>query len=781
MADSGPDPGQEVRGPADELATLTRERDDALMRARAAESLRQDEESSHRRTQAQLATQVSELQRLNAEMVAARRAALNVMEDAIMARDSLRDREMWLAGQKQALHAALGGAPLADSLAVLVKSSIEQFGKTSRAAFYLADHDGRTLHHVAGMDREYAKKCERFPIGPDSFACGLAVHEGKAILTADVRQEPRWGPWQSVAGEFDFRACWSFPLRSPEGKVLGTFAVYWRECRQATHADVAFANTVADTAAIIASRHVEAQKRERAEAALAAEKQYAESIVETLHEPLLVLNPDLSVRSANPAFYAHFQVSPSETIGRSVYDLGNGQWDIPTLRTLLEDVLPGSNEFNDHEVNHEFETLGRRVMLVNGRRLNHLQLILLGIRDITDRARAEAALKDADRRKDVFLATLAHELRNPLAPLRNGLEVMRLAGVEGSVEEARSMMDRQLTQLVRLVDDLLDISRVTSGKLELRRAVIDLRAVVDAALETSRSVVDDAGHSLTIIAPDEPIFVNGDATRLAQVLSNLLNNAAKYTPSGGHIRLALAKTNDSSTAKELALVSVQDDGIGIPPAMLGRVFETFTQVDRELEKTTGGLGIGLSLARWLAEMHDGTIEARSEGEGLGSELIIRLPVAVPAVGESDTLQDSVNEIAPSAQRRILVVDDSAAAATSLSQILKIMGNDVRTANDGEAAVAVAAQFRPDLVLMDVGMPKVNGYDAARRIRKHAWAQNMVLVALTGWGREGDRKKSSDAGFHHHLVKPISMDTLLKLLNGLKAPTDLTPESRSGAL
>jgi signal transduction histidine kinase/ActR/RegA family two-component response regulator len=786
VTDSGMAPqtepeAHEVRRLTDEMATLTRQRDDAVMEALAAESLRQQEEARHRRTQAELAAQLSELQRLNAEMVAARRAALNVMEDAVMARDALRDRERWLAGQKQALHAALGGAPLAVSLAVLVETSIEHFGPTSRAAFYLADHDGKAVHHVVGMDRGYAKKCEGFPIGPDSFACGLAVHEAKPILTADVRQEPLWGSWLSIAEEFDFRACWSFPLRSSEGEVLGTFAVYWRESHEATQADIAFANTVADTAAIIASRHVEAEKRERAEAALAAEKQYAESIVERLHEPLLVLNPDLSVRSANPAFYEHFHVNPTETIGRAVYALGNGQWDIPTLRTLLEDVLPSSNEFNDHEVNHEFESLGRRVMLVNGRRLNHSQLILLGIRDITDRAHAEAALKEADRRKDEFLATLAHELRNPLAPLQSGLELIRLARVTGSVEEARSMMDRQLTQLVRLVDDLLDISRVTSGKLELRRDVIDLRAVINAAVETSRSVVEDANHSLAIVTPDEPIFVNGDATRLAQVVSNLLTNAAKYTRPGGHIRVTVAKANDLTSAGELALISVHDDGIGIPPAMLGRIFETFTQVDREVERTKGGLGIGLSLAQSLVEMHRGTIEASSEGEGLGSEFIIRLPVVVRAMVESDTPNDSAQEVATSSARRILVVDDNVDAARSLSQVLKIMGNDVRTANDGEAGVAVAEQFRPDLVLMDVGMPKVDGYEAARRIRKHGWAENMVLVALTGWGREGDRKKSSDAGFNHHLVKPVSMDTLLQLLNGLKGTDQLEPGKPQGCL
>lgn len=391
--------------------------------------------------------------------------------------------------------------------------------------------------------------------------------------------------------------------------------------------------------------------------------------------------------------------------------------------------------------------------------------------DISARREAEeelrqlaAALSEADRRKDVFLATLAHELRNPLAPIRTGLEVMRLAGSDGKVEQARLMMVRQVSQLVRLVDDLLDVSRLTQGKVELRKKRVELRAVIDAAVETSRPAIEQAGHELAVVVPDEPIFVDGDAIRLSQVVSNLLNNSAKYTHRGGHIRLTARREGGT------VVVSVKDDGIGIPPAMMDKVFVMFTQVNRELEKTTGGLGIGLSLVKGLVEMHGGTIVASSDGEGMGSEFVVRLPVVTPVIARPDRSNGQTSDVVPPALRRILVVDDNEDAADLLSQMLEMLGNEVRTANDGEAGVEVAAQFRPDVVLMDIGMPVLNGHEAARRIRQYPWGRGMVLVALTGWGQKDDRKKSSDAGFDHHLVKPVEMDVLRKLLAGLQKAT-----------
>jgi PAS domain S-box-containing protein len=390
------------------------------------------------------------------------------------------------------------------------------------------------------------------------------------------------------------------------------------------------------------------------------------------------------------------------------------------------------------------------------------------VQDITDRKQIEEEqrrlakeLQDAHRRKDEFLATLAHELRNPLAPISNGLQIMRLAGANGTIERARTIMERQLTQLVRLVDDLLDMSRVTSGKLELRREWVELSAVIDAAIETSRPAIDQAQHELAVVVPDEPIFLNGDATRLAQVVSNLLNNSAKYTHRGGHVRLTVRLEDD------MAVLVVADDGIGIPPKMLGKVFEMFTQVDRALEKTTGGLGIGLSLVKGVVEMHGGTIEARSEGEGRGSEFIVRLPLGLSAIQKVEPPAADA-PVRSSSRRRILVADDNVDSAESLRELLEWLGNDVKTANDGLQAVVMAETFRPHVILLDIGMPKLNGHETCLRIREQPWGKNAILVAMTGWGQDEDKRRSQEAGFDHHLVKPVDPGALEKLWASSKA-------------
>ncbi len=464
---------------------------------------------------------------------------------------------------------------------------------------------------------------------------------------------------------------------------------------------------------------------------------------------------------------------PPTPDGYVTYDTWHGAVlpeDLPHQEAVLQDTLRrrgrSSRQFRIRRASDGECRVVESVETVLTGADGQVQWVLGTNLDITDRKRTDdelqrlaAELIDADRRKDVFLATLAHELRNPLAPMRNGLQIMKLTKDNGdTAEQVRAMMDRQLSHLVRLVDDLLDVSRITQGKVELRVERIDLKTVLATALEASRPAIEEAGHGLTVVVPDGPIFVDGDAARLAQVVSNLFSNSAKYTRRGGHIRITVWREDG------MAVVAVKDNGIGIPPAMLDRVFEMFTQLDRALEKATGGLGIGLSLAKGLLDMHGGTIEARSEGEGMGSEFVVRLPVVTSDVAGPERERRQSIGVAPPAPRRILVVDDNVDSADSLGRLLEMLGNEVRTANDGQSAIEVAAQFRPDVVLMDIGMPKLNGYEAARRIREHPWGRGMVLVALTGWGQDDDRKKSSGAGFDHHWVKPVDMDVLTKLIS-----------------
>ena len=373
-----------------------------------------------------------------------------------------------------------------------------------------------------------------------------------------------------------------------------------------------------------------------------------------------------------------------------------------------------------------------------------------------ENARLMQDLRDGDRRKDEFLATLAHELRNPLAPIRNGLQIMRLSeGKTEAIEQARTMMERQLGQMVHLVDDLLDVSRISRGKIELRKQRFELAKVVQQAVETSRPAIDEARHDLRITLPPGPIFVEADVTRLTQVFSNLLHNAAKYTDPGGLIHLSVQRQE-----KEV-VVSVQDSGIGIPAHMLPKVFEMFTQVDRNLERSHGGLGIGLSIVKRLVEMHGGSIEVRSGGDGLGSEFVVHLPMIQSLVPDSNA--QSGEEHRPAERRRILVVDDNRDSATSLALMLELMGNETRTAHDGLEALERIPVFKPEVVLLDIGMPKLNGYDTARRIREQAWGKNLVLLALTGWGQEEDKRRAHDAGFDHHLTKPVDSAQLERVL------------------
>ncbi|MEO8031772.1 MAG: PAS domain S-box protein [Gemmatimonadota bacterium] len=374
-----------------------------------------------------------------------------------------------------------------------------------------------------------------------------------------------------------------------------------------------------------------------------------------------------------------------------------------------------------------------------------------------ENANLVSALQESDQRKDEFLAILAHELRNPLAPIRNSVQVLRgKAPPIPEVQWAADVIDRQVSQMTRLVDDLLDISRITSGKVQLRRELLALATAVQSAVDGSRPLIDSARHEFTVRMPAEPVYLMADLTRLSQVILNLLNNAAKYTNPGGRIWL----TVEAKGAQ--VEIRVKDTGIGIDAGMLPRIFDMFTQDDRSLERSQGGLGIGLTLVRQLVEMHGGTVRASSAGAGQGSEFVVTLPVeqgaTAPGPAEPDT------GVAAASSRRILVVDDNRDSADSLSMLLGMLGNDVRAVHDGLDAVRVAGEFRPEIILLDIGLPKLNGYDAAIRIRQ-LLGRSVVLVALTGWGQQADRRRSRDAGFDHHMTKPVDVEALRRLVAG----------------
>lgn len=378
--------------------------------------------------------------------------------------------------------------------------------------------------------------------------------------------------------------------------------------------------------------------------------------------------------------------------------------------------------------------------------------------DLTARKTAEEALHNADRRKDEFLATLAHELRNPLAPLRNGLQIARLHGpLNAPIARTLDMMERQVNMLAHLVDDLLDVSRITSGKIQLRRENVNLRGVLAASAEASRTIVDTHAHRLLVRPSDEEITVNGDFDRLTQVFSNLLSNAAKYTRDGGTIELGLRREGDE------AIVTVTDSGIGIPADSLSDIFDMFSQVRSHQNHAAGGLGIGLSLVRQLVEMHEGSVSASSPGVDRGSTFTVRLPLVAAAEATAPVPSSAHFKSNGTLTRRVLIVDDNKDAASSLSELLEQWGHTVTTAFTGDEGVTRAASFRPDIALLDLGMPGMNGFEAASRLRALPGGAQMILIAVTGWGQEHDRERTRAAGFDRHLLKPLDFDTLELLL------------------
>ncbi len=401
---------------------------------------------------------------------------------------------------------------------------------------------------------------------------------------------------------------------------------------------------------------------------------------------------------------------------------------------------------------------GETDRLLLGIAANQAAIVLQRRRVEEERNRRVEQLAEADRRKDEFLAMLAHELRNPLAPLSNALQILRMTG---SSERVQEMMERQVRHMVHLVDDLLEVSRITRGKIDLRKERIDLAAVVQNAIETSSPLIEASCHELTVNLSPEPLVLDADPVRLAQVVANLLNNAAKYTDPGGRIWLTAERDGIE------AVLRVRDSGIGIPAEMLPRIFEMFAQADRSLGRAQGGLGIGLTLARSLVQMHGGTIHADSDGPGQGSELVVRLPLApeVRPSSEEGRREDRLHTAAPAA-RRILIVDDNRDAAESLGTLLEIRGNEVQVAGDGPSALAAIGAWHPAVVLLDIGLPGMDGYEVARRVRAQPGLEDTVLIALTGWGQEDDRRRSREAGFDHHLVKPVDFQVLEALLAGI---------------
>jgi PAS domain S-box-containing protein len=584
--------------------------------------------------------------------------------------------------------------------------------------------------------------------------CGRALSTGERCVITDFET----CQWMAGTEELtayraaDIKAMQSTPLISRSGRTLGMISTHWRQPHEPSQHDLRLLDVLARQAADLIERR-------QAEDALRESAAQFRTLADNMSQLAWMADAKGWIYWYNQRWYDYTGTTLEEMQGwgwKKVHHPDHVDRVVTRVQHSWDTGEVWEDTFPLRSKEDEYRWYLSRAVPIRDEHGKVLRWFGTNT-DVTERRAAEEALRNADRRKDEFLATLAHELRNPLAPLRHGLQIMELAGDDGAtVEQTRTMMERQLNQLVRLVDDLLDVSRISRGKLALRREQIELAAVLENAVETSRPVIEAAGVELSISVSHEPLYVDGDTTRLAQVFANLLNNAAKYSERGRRIQLAAQRQGSD------VVVSVKDEGVGIPRAMLSTIFDLFTQVDRSLERSQGGLGIGLTLVKRLVQMHGGSVEARSEGRGRGSEFVVRLPAELPETKTAAPRGD--DETANESRRcRVLVADDNADSARSLALMLKMMGNEVCTANDGQQAVDASERFQPDVVLLDIGMPKLNGYEACRRIREHPWGEKLTLVALTGWGQDEDKRRSLEAGFDHHLVKPVDRAALGALL------------------
>jgi PAS domain S-box-containing protein len=467
----------------------------------------------------------------------------------------------------------------------------------------------------------------------------------------------------------------------------------------------------------------------------------------------------------NKALLALWDKQLHEAVGKNFFDLDYPPALAARLQEQIQTVIKTRQPLRDETPytsavgERQYEYIFVPVLGADG----SVEAVSGSTRDITDRKQAEKALRDADRRKDEFLATLAHELRNPLAPIQNSLQILKMPRIAAeTIERSRDMMERQVHQLVRLVDDLLDVSRVMRGKIDLRRERVELSTVVARAIETVEPIMESQGHQLHVDFQAGSLPLDADPVRLAQVVGNLLTNAVKYTEPNGRIWLTAVRENNQ------AVLKVRDNGIGIASDMLPHVFDLFVQVDHTATRSQGGLGIGLTLVKNLVELHQGTVEAHSAGLGQGSEFVVRLPLlAEPQPVPDEKQNGSRGPAAASTGHRLLVVDDNEDSAVSLAMLLRLQGHEVRVAHSGPAALDLAASYRPDLIFLDIGMPGMDGYEVARRIRQTPDLTPVVLAALTGWGQKEDRRRTAEAGFDHHLVKPVESKALEVVFADLK--------------
>lgn len=688
--------------------------------------------------------------------------------------DERRRAEMFSEGQKRALEQAVAGAPLEEMLTTLVHTAESYVAGAMRASVLLVDRSGACLRTGAApsLPQAYNNAVDGVAIGPAAGSCGTAAYLKVPVFARDIATDPLWEQFRELAAAHGLRACWSHPILSSKGEVLGTFAFYYGEVCTPTELETKAMQVLVHTAALVLERHREAQERQAAERALYDARMRLEATLVAGEVATWVFDIPRREVTGDRNFrrFFHIPAASGSVDHDALCRAAIHPDDLDAVQERVRHAIASAEPF---EATYRLRTDdgGYRHVIARGKvqySAEGAPAILPGVLlDITRQKQAEeeirrfaAQLAETNRRKTEFLATLAHELRNPLAPIRNGLEVLRLTGSSTpAAARVQGMMARQVDHMVHLIDDLLDVARIDSGKIELKTERLDLGPVVASAVEASLPLIDAGHHVLEVSLPEEALVVDADATRLAQVVSNLLSNAAKYTPARGRIRLEVRRDDRD------VLIAVSDTGIGIPAQALQTIFEMFVQVERSLPRAQGGLGIGLALVHRLVQMHGGAVTAESPGEGQGSTFTIRLPLLADERRAEPFLSGRPASVAQPGEKpvRILVVDDNADAAESMADLLRARRHVVDVANDGYQALEMIQSLHPEVVFLDIGMPGLDGYEVASRVRRMPGHAHPMLVALTGWGAEHDLARSRQAGFDHHLTKPAHIDAVEQLI------------------
>jgi PAS domain S-box-containing protein len=736
---------------------------------------------------------------------------INKRKRAEEAQDTLKDRLTIELADLERLHALSIRLMEQDDLAavlheILVASAELLHVDKASVQIYARQNHALRLISTIGFDQDFVDQF-RFVDARGNTSCAAALRQGERVIIENLATDPAFTELARVAAPYGIGAAQSTPLFGSDGKLSGMLTTYFDQPHRPSERELRLLDFYAQQAAQRIERAESEEVLHQSEARLAMELAGTQQLQEIstrlihesesnalyqqiLHAAIAIMRSDMgSIQKLDPSqnelhLLAWKGFDPASAASWEWVRLDSNSSCGAALRARQRVIVPdidGCNFIVGTPALEAYQRTGiyamqstpllsrsgcmlgmisthwREPHQPTEHDLSLLDVLARQVADLIERAQTEEALREADRRKNEFLAILAHELRNPLAPILNAVQLLRLTEDNGEVIQLVSeIMERQIGQMVRLVDDLLDVSRITRGKIELRRERVELASAVNHAIEATCPLLQNLSHGLTVTLPPQPVYLHGDSARLAQVIGNLLNNACKFTGKGGQIWLTV------ECEGEQAVIRVRDTGIGIAADQLSHIFELFTQVDTSLERTQSGLGIGLTLVKNLAEMHGGTVEVHSDGRDQGSEFVVRLPLLVET---PKLLLPEPTLVKPTVTTgcRILVVDDNRDAAISLATWLELIGNETQIAYDGLAAVEAAAAFKPHVILLDIGLPKINGYDVARRVREQPGGEKMVLVALTGWGQDEDRKKSREAGFNDHMLKPVDHAALTRLL------------------